>query len=490
MGDVVVAVNGRAVESPPRLTAITARLRGDVGSTCRVRLRSRGKRPRDLIITRVSGADLYPPVAARAFVVGSDLALLATGGGHAMAVRFDAPDGGASAWPYRWSFSDDGVDLNSEKAKRGSGLVGWGQGGATVQIAEWRLDLRPWPEAARGGLSRLYVHASNMPIAVVPGDPRRGSTIEAKWPALDANSLQFVRPRPPPRHLEERWPNGPCRLPLRVRVAGEPWRESRVTLALRSEAGVTLPGASVQTDARGDATVSLPADQWQITGVVASAAGAGRDLAFAGELATGEPLIWDCRAGVLPARDHIAVELTANTAATATVTAAADDGPGERHKLIGTELPDIDIQRWLGDEPKRRNDRGLLIYLWATWCEPCRRIEPILSEIQARLGPRGLTSVWVSVDRDELQVEDHVAARLPGAPVTAWAAPDLLATLGLEGVPTVLLVDATGRIRDVFVGTEADLTTWTARASAVIKPVARRGAATPRAAEPLRPARR
>ncbi len=94
--------------------------------------------------------------------------------------------------------------------------------------------------------------------------------------------------------------------------------------------------------------------------------------------------------------------------------------------------------------------RAVLLNLWATWCEPCKREMPALDKLQAELGGPRFDVVAVNVDTRNL---DRPKAWLENTGIRSLAyfsdrEARIFQTLrraGLaEGMPTTLLFDAHG----------------------------------------------
>jgi thiol-disulfide isomerase/thioredoxin len=94
--------------------------------------------------------------------------------------------------------------------------------------------------------------------------------------------------------------------------------------------------------------------------------------------------------------------------------------------------------------------RAILLNLWATWCEPCRREMPALDGLQAELGGPAFEVVTVNIDTRNL---DRPKTWLANAGVTRLAYysdkeakifQDLRRVGQAEGMPTTLLIDGRG----------------------------------------------
>jgi thiol-disulfide isomerase/thioredoxin len=108
-----------------------------------------------------------------------------------------------------------------------------------------------------------------------------------------------------------------------------------------------------------------------------------------------------------------------------------------------------------GPDGKRRGledfkGRTVLLNLWATWCEPCKREMPALDKLQAELGGPAFEVAAVNIDTRNL---DRPKAWLAEAGITRLAYyadakatifQDLKRTGEVEGLPTTLLLGPDG----------------------------------------------
>lgn len=97
--------------------------------------------------------------------------------------------------------------------------------------------------------------------------------------------------------------------------------------------------------------------------------------------------------------------------------------------------------------------KGKVLFLnfWATWCGPCRREMPDIEKMQQQLAEGGLEVVLLSDDSQE-----DVKAYLEKTPFPFkfWLDPDneLAFELGVDVLPTTLIVDRQGRAALTHVG--------------------------------------
>ena len=94
--------------------------------------------------------------------------------------------------------------------------------------------------------------------------------------------------------------------------------------------------------------------------------------------------------------------------------------------------------------------KPVVIHYWATWCEPCKQDMKLLRRLQAAYARRGLEIVGVNVDGSRDQAVDYLRKNpLPWTQLFAdggLESSPLANRLGVQTLPTMLLVDPNGRV--------------------------------------------
>ncbi|MBL8949512.1 MAG: TlpA family protein disulfide reductase [Myxococcaceae bacterium] len=99
----------------------------------------------------------------------------------------------------------------------------------------------------------------------------------------------------------------------------------------------------------------------------------------------------------------------------------------------------------------------VLIDIWATWCDPCRDAMPMYQDLQKEFGAKGFKVLALNVDADASQIpkfltETKLDLDILLDPNAAYAE----STLKVKVMPTALLVDRQGRVRQVHEGFAED----------------------------------
>lgn len=94
-------------------------------------------------------------------------------------------------------------------------------------------------------------------------------------------------------------------------------------------------------------------------------------------------------------------------------------------------------------------EEGLVVVnVWATWCEPCRREMPSLEAAHRALAPKGVRVIGLNIDRDVLLAREH--ARKMGLTFTNLSDPAQAIArdaLAVSRLPTTLAIGRDGRVR-------------------------------------------
>lgn len=125
---------------------------------------------------------------------------------------------------------------------------------------------------------------------------------------------------------------------------------------------------------------------------------------------------------------------------------------------IGSRLPDFSVQGLEGRKLLSADLHGkvVLIDFWATWCQPCKQEMPGYQKLLDRYGPQGFVVLGFKFDtmidtEDPVKFAKKIGVRYP----LAVATDDLREKFGgIEGLPTTLLFDRDGILRQKVIGFE------------------------------------
>jgi len=143
----------------------------------------------------------------------------------------------------------------------------------------------------------------------------------------------------------------------------------------------------------------------------------------------------------------------------------------------GQPLPKIDMPTIKGTKITNKTLKGhvAVIDFWATWCGPCQMTSPVLESLYKKYHKQGLYVIGANayeqketapgVNAKQYAKDNHYT-------YTFTYGNDALAnSMGVTGIPTLLIVDKHGVIRKVQIGFEGDAKKEAADLEKQIKPL-------------------
>jgi thiol-disulfide isomerase/thioredoxin len=125
---------------------------------------------------------------------------------------------------------------------------------------------------------------------------------------------------------------------------------------------------------------------------------------------------------------------------------------------IGSSLPDFSAKDFRGRRISSADLRGkvVLIDFWATWCQPCKKEMPGYQKLADRYGAQGFAVIGLKLDIMADTEEPRAFARRLGIRYPLAVATDEIKNKfgGIEGLPTTLIYDRQGILRQKIIGFE------------------------------------
>jgi len=123
---------------------------------------------------------------------------------------------------------------------------------------------------------------------------------------------------------------------------------------------------------------------------------------------------------------------------------------------IGAHLPDFRVKDFTGTEISTESLRGkvVLVDIWATWCQPCKKEMPGYQKLFDRYGSRGLIVIGLKSNMMLDTTEPMQFARGIGVhyPLVSASSELIEKFCNLEGLPTTLIYDRQGLLRKKVIG--------------------------------------
>ncbi len=134
-----------------------------------------------------------------------------------------------------------------------------------------------------------------------------------------------------------------------------------------------------------------------------------------------------------------------------------EEGP---HPLVGKPAPPIQLDKLDGStvELAQHADKDVVILdFWATWCGPCRRAMPTISQVAKRFADKGVVLYAVNLEEESDTIEEFLEDEQLDLNVLLDADGDVARAYGANAIPQTVIVDKKGVVQVVHVGLLPDL---------------------------------
>ncbi len=124
----------------------------------------------------------------------------------------------------------------------------------------------------------------------------------------------------------------------------------------------------------------------------------------------------------------------------------------QRTSLAGRNAADFMLKSLDGEVRRLSDYRGkvLVVDFWATWCSPCRRELPVIDKLRSEFADQ---VAFVGVDdEDAHKIRSFLQSNHYGLEVLVDSKREVERRYGVRAIPTLLVIDAQGVIRQHFVG--------------------------------------
>jgi thiol-disulfide isomerase/thioredoxin len=121
--------------------------------------------------------------------------------------------------------------------------------------------------------------------------------------------------------------------------------------------------------------------------------------------------------------------------------------------------PDFALRTLNGQEIRLSDLRGRVVLLdfWATWCAPCREAIPHLISLQKNYREKGLEVIGMNVDKGDVETVRRFVTSMDIPYPIALTSEEVSRKYGVSALPTTILIDKEGKIRQKFLGFTSEI---------------------------------
>ncbi len=117
--------------------------------------------------------------------------------------------------------------------------------------------------------------------------------------------------------------------------------------------------------------------------------------------------------------------------------------------------PDFTLQTVEGQEVTLSGLRGKVVLLdfWATWCGPCKESIPHLTQLYKNYQDKGFELIGMSLDKSgEMEMVRRFVKSMDIPYSIIMTPEDVARNYKITGLPTTVLIDKEGKVREKIVG--------------------------------------
>lgn len=133
-----------------------------------------------------------------------------------------------------------------------------------------------------------------------------------------------------------------------------------------------------------------------------------------------------------------------------------DDISNFTGSAIGSKIASFGENFYQNANKRQEKPKATLLDFWATWCGPCRKTLPVLASVYNKHAKDGLEVIGIS--NEDLKTLNSFYDRQHKSPYPLYrdATQDLWRRYGIHAVPTLMLLDQNGYIKQVWSGAPSE----------------------------------
>jgi len=128
--------------------------------------------------------------------------------------------------------------------------------------------------------------------------------------------------------------------------------------------------------------------------------------------------------------------------------------------LVGKPAPDFKLALLEGGEIELSALKGknvVLLDFWATWCGPCRQVMPALDRVSKDYASKGVRYLAVNLREEPAKINAYLKQAGLELEVPLDKDGKVAESYAVRGIPTMVIVDKEGIVREVHVGASPNL---------------------------------
>ncbi len=146
------------------------------------------------------------------------------------------------------------------------------------------------------------------------------------------------------------------------------------------------------------------------------------------------------------------VKRTVHAGLLAICLAASTAFAADKGLKVGDAFPELSEFQLEGRLPESLKGKVVIVDFWASWCGPCKDSFPVMEELQAKYGKKGLVVLAVNLDEDRPTMEDFLKKHPVTFTVVRDASKKLVGRASIKSMPTSFVLGTDGKVASIHKG--------------------------------------
>ncbi|MFL0504377.1 thiol-disulfide oxidoreductase ResA [Ureibacillus sp. 179-F W5.1 NHS] len=123
---------------------------------------------------------------------------------------------------------------------------------------------------------------------------------------------------------------------------------------------------------------------------------------------------------------------------------------------VGDKAPDFElVDLYNGDLKHRLSDyegKGVFLNFWGTWCKPCKKEMPAMSNQYAIYKEQGVEVLAVNIAQTEFEVKNFIESLDVHFPVAIDPTKSVMTAYNVDLLPATILINPEGEVEKIITG--------------------------------------
>lgn len=123
---------------------------------------------------------------------------------------------------------------------------------------------------------------------------------------------------------------------------------------------------------------------------------------------------------------------------------------------VGDEAPNFELVDLYDSNVKHRlsdyEGKGVFLNFWGTWCEPCKKEMPAMSNQYAKYKEQGVEVLAINISQTDFEVKKFIEGLDVHFPVAIDGTKSVMTEYNVDLLPATILINPEGKVEKIITG--------------------------------------